>query len=162
MLENSYDATGIKFGIVTSKFLKKYSDSLKDKNTVASTAINIFKQESISLVDYSYVDGLTVDEVLVMGDIQANDSILVCAYSSIYWLNPNTNDNLKSFNILKIYAIRRNKDNHTQLLDRVIEEVMLDNYESVDRIGQRVTECFLQRYRYGSKEEVNKVLSKDK
>lgn len=160
MLENSYDASGIKFGIMLSPELHSKSKMIKSL-FAANNAKKVYKlmgeiisKPPISIIDFSDVDGLTVDEVSKMStENQANGYIVFVIYS-----------NMKSggrviYNGIDTYTfISVNEDLRNMPIDKAVASYYINCYSELDEGIKKKVNCFLQRYLYGTKERTDQVL----
>ena len=65
------------------------------------------------------------------------------------------NEKYNDINILSKIIVNRNDLNKNTTIDKEVEKIM-NSYNS----NNRIVNCFLERYRYGSKDKVDKVLKK--
>ena len=158
MLENSYDALGIKFGIIISPFFNDCSKELE----------SIEKQEEIlresmwkaHIVDFNDVDGLTLDEVLkISPKKQANNVIVFVIYNGIEYEVAQGTRKQVEIGDMHSYFIKKNKENCNQQIDDVISNWIIDElYQKADDNLKKYFNCFLQRYKYGTKKRTDEVL----
>lgn len=160
MLENSYDAKGIKFAIFMSCKLPKYSKVFAGDNTDACFEImqKLVAHFCADFVDFDNFDGLTVGEIQQMGKLlQAQSTIIFVSYTGF-----ETNhimQNMLSLGNVHIDYIQCTDENKNKPIDEVIVEEYLSKYdENNSPKKNRYIKCFLQRYRYGTKERTDEVL----
>ena len=68
------------------------------------------------------------------------------------------NEKYNDINILSKIIVNRNDLNKNTTIDKEVEKIMMNPYNSIN--NRIVNNCFLERYRYGSKDKVDKVLEK--
>ena len=66
------------------------------------------------------------------------------------------NEKYNDINILSKIIVNRNDLNKNTTIDKEVEKIM----NSCNSNNNRIFNCFLERYRYGSKDKVDKVLEK--
>ena len=66
------------------------------------------------------------------------------------------NEKYNDINILSKIIVNRNDLNKNTTIDKEVEKIM----NSYNSNNNRIVNCFLERYRYGSKDKVDKVLEK--
>ena len=66
------------------------------------------------------------------------------------------NEKYNDINILSKIIVNRNDLNKNTTIDKEVEKIM----NSYNSNNNRIVNCFLERYRYGSKDKVDKVLKK--
>jgi len=157
MLDNTYDAPGIKFGILISTDFPHMDDQVFKKNDLEAieNQIKIFNNKNCNILDFSKIDGLTIDEILNHNRIQLKNTIIVIAYTEMSYTNI-FNEKYNDINILSKIIVNRNDLNKNTTIDEEVEKIM----NSYNSNNNRIFNCFLERYRYGSKDEVDKVLKK--
>ena len=69
------------------------------------------------------------------------------------------NEKYNDISILSKIIVNRNDLNKNTTIDKEVEKIM-NSYNSNNRNVNRIFNCFLERYRYGSKDKVDKVLEK--
>ena len=82
MLDNTYDASGINFGILISTDFPSIDDQVFKKNDLEAIANQIDKicnNKNCNILDFSKIDGLTIDEILNHNRIQLKNTIIVIA-----------------------------------------------------------------------------------
>ena len=67
------------------------------------------------------------------------------------------NEKYNDINILSKIIVNRNDLNKNTTIDKEVENILMNSYNSNNN---RIVNCFLERYRYGSKDKVDKVLKK--
>ena len=158
MLENSYDVPGIKFGILLSPDLHSNGRILKNSNNarfVCEIMDEIFSSKSTAIIDFSYVDGLTIGEVAEMNKAnQAKDCIVFVAYS-----NMKEGEKVRYNYVYDYLFIDVNQKLYNIPIDKAIENhYMTTNYSEQDEKTNRIINCFLQRYNYGTKEKTDEKI----
>ena len=160
MLENSYDLSGIKFAIIMSCNFPKYSKVLAGADMDASFGViqKAVEYSNADFVDFENFDGLTIGEILKMGkDMQAKSTIVFASYSGF-----KTNHqlpNMLSLDNLSIEYIQCTDENKDRPIDEVIAEKYFSQYDETKFPKKcRKIKCFLQRYKYGTKERTDEVL----
>lgn len=158
MLENSYDVPGIKFGILLSPDLHSNGRILKNSNNarfVHGIMDKIFSSKSMAIIDFSYVDGLTIGEVSEMNKAnQAENCIVFVVYSNM------KEEGKVRYNYVYDYLfIDVNQKLCNIPIDKAIENhYMTTNYSEQDEETKRIINCFLQRYNYGTKEKTDEKI----
>ena len=157
MLENSYDVPGIKFGILLSPDLHSNGRILKNSNNarfVHGIMDKIFSSKSMAIIDFSYVDGLTIGEVSEMNKAnQAENCIVFVVYSNM------KEEGKVRFNYVYDYLfIDVNQKLCNIPIDKAIENHYMTNYSEQDEQTKKIVNCFLQRYRYGTKERTDEKI----
>ena len=66
------------------------------------------------------------------------------------------NEKYNDISILSKIIVNRNDLNKNTTIDKEVEKIM----NSYNSNNNRIVNCFLERYRYGSKDKVDKVLKK--
>ena len=158
MKENSYDAKELRFGIIVSEYLSLNRKGLKDipKDDYNKFIEELFKMK-LEVIDFDNIDGLTIGEIReVASKILPEDMIVFIMYNKVEWNFNNTkNTNISS----KQTIIIRFEDFDDNLkIDDIITGNILNNYESYNYTTKKYAKCFLERYKYGNKEETDKKL----
>lgn len=161
MLIDSYDATGIKFGILmTDGFLTDYYDYVfkgEDLDKINEAANELILNNK-AIIDFNEFDGLTTEEVYKIMKYSHNTPLIFVVYSGFETIDSLNQRNVCN-GILYKYIIRGVKYKDS-LIDEDIEEIMVKNYQSYDRNEKRLVNCFLQRYRYGTKEKTDEAIKR--
>ena len=164
MLENSYDATGIRFGIAISSDLPRYSDMINsyDTDLVFETLDKIMSDiYEIRFVDFSQVDGLKIREVLdVTKPVQARNAFIFVVYNSVEHLaiGKVSGQQITCNLYVRQNIIFNNIEDKETTIDKKIEKYIIENYDNSDEETKRWMRCFLQRYRYGTQEKTNEFI----
>jgi len=159
MLNNTYDASSLNFGILVSKDFPNIDDSIfliNNENNL-NAVNNAITMEGTSFLDFKYVDGLTLNQILSCQNINFKSTIIFVAYNTMK-LNTVSIEKIEnnSYNYVLYYIIISTDNNRgNERIDEVIERVMLNNYKNKDNDIKRIMKCFLERHRYGSKEETD-------
>ena len=158
MLDNTYDAPGINFGILISTDFPSIDEQVFKKNDLEAieNQIKIFNNKNCNILDFSKIDGLTIDEILKHNRIQLKNTIIVIAYTEMSYTN-RFNEKYNNISILSKIIVNRNDLNKNTTIDKEVEKILMNSYNSNN---SRIVNCFLERYRYGSKDKVDKVLKK--
>ena len=159
MLDNTYDAPGINFGILISTDFPSMDDQVFKKNDLEAidNQINIIlNNKNFYIIDFSKIDGLTIDEILNHNKFQSKNAIIVIAYTEMSYTN-RFNEKYNDISILSKIIVNRNDLNKNTTIDKEVEKILMNSYNSNNN---RIVNCFLERYRYGSKDKVDKVLKK--
>ena len=164
MLENSYDATGIKFGIIISSELPEYSDLINsnDIDLVTQTLEKVISNcEKVRFIDFSQIDGLKVKEVLELtSGVQLKDAFIFTAYNNFKHSAIDLGygqSNGRNY-IRKTILFDKCERYKEMTIDKKIEEYIIENYDNSDEDEKRWMRCFLQRYRYGTQEKTNEFI----
>ena len=163
MLENSYDASGIKFGILLSKVLSFKTVIFKKENDeiINNTIKEILKSNNYSIIDFNEIDGLSLDEILRLDSVQAKNMITFIAYNEVkYEIGNSDVKRLETSRCFKYFAfVKRTNENKNNLIDKEVEKIMLHDYQDSNTESRNVIKCFLQRHRYGTKENTNNAIN---
>ena len=159
MKNNTYDAPGYKYGfmIVPDDDIRKETNLAFGKCKNMEEAINVFGEKIMSnalLCDFKQIDGLTFEELFDFPVF--NEKILIfCIYDQL------DVDNHKYNNILGIEFISTDYiDDKKEKVDDYLSSYLEDIYHFRPPRIQDYIKGYLERYKYGSKEEVDKVLRK--
>ena len=160
MLNNTYDASGIQFGILLSRKFPYFNDSifLNDYGIINQKAVfDVINMEGISILEFKYVDGLALNEINNGNNYIFKNTILFVVYNKILFNTASKEliENITDNNILYYIIISIDKSNENKRIDEIVEEVMLNNYHKQNEKVQRIMRCFLERHRYGSKEKTD-------
>ena len=159
MLDNTYNASGLNFGILVSKIFPNIDDSifLNNNGNNQNAVHNVITMEGTSFLDFKYVDGLTLNQILRCQDINFKSTIIFIAYNTMMLNTASIEkiDNITYNGVLYYIIISAGKSTENERIDEVIEKVMLNNYEKKDNDIKRIMRCFLERHRYGSKEKTD-------
>ncbi len=164
MLENSYDATGIKFGIIISSELPEYSDLINsnDIDLVTQTLEKVISNcEKVRFIDFSQIDGLKVKEVLELtSGFQFKDAFIFTAYNNFKHSAIDLGyGQINGRNYIRKTILFDNCERYKEMtIDKKIEEYIIENYDNSDEDEKRWMRCFLQRYRYGTQEKTNEFI----
>ena len=160
MLDNTYDAPGINFGILISTDFPSIDDQVFKKNdleAIEKQFDKILNNKNFYIIDFSKIDGLTIDEILNHNKLQSKNAIIVIAYTEMSYTDI-YNQKYTDISILSGIIVNRNDLNKNTTIDKEVEKIMMNSYNSIN--NRVVNYCYLERYRYGSKDEVDKVLKK--
>lgn len=160
MLNNSYDASGYHFGIATSTRLQELEDvsggpivSLQDRAKIMSIL------ETAEFVDFSNIDGLTMGEITSCYTKESN-VILFVMWEAIRIRDMDRDTLMENKNVSYRMVFHSNILNRDMPFDEVVESHLLSFFPQYDQDIEKRAKCFLQRYRYGTKEETDKRLEK--
>lgn len=157
MLENSYDVPGIKFGILLSPDLHSNGRILKNSNNVrfvCEIMDEIISSKKTAIIDFSNLDGLTIGEVAEMSrENQAKDCIVFVVYS-----NMKEGEKVIYNHIYTYLFIDVNQKLCNIPIDKAIENHYMTNYSEQDDETKRIINCFLQRYKYETKERTDEKI----
>jgi len=159
MLDNTYDASGINFGILMSTDFPSIDEQVFKKNDLEALKNQIDKilnNNNCYILDFSKIDGLTIDEILNHNKLQSKNAIIVIVYTEMSYTN-RYNEKYNDISILGKIIVNRNDLNKNTTIDKEVEKTLMNSYNSNN---SRIVNCFLERYRYGSKDKVDKVLEK--
>ena len=159
MLDNTYDAPGINFGILISTDFPSIDEQVFKKNdleAIKNQIDKILNNNNYYILDFSKIDGLTIDEILNHNKLQSKNAIIVIAYTEMSYTNI-YNQKYTDISILGKIIVNRNDLNKNTTIDKEVEKTLMNSYNSNN---SRIVNCFLERYRYGSKDKVDKVLEK--
>ncbi len=158
MKNDSYDAKGIKFGFLTipnftdkidtDELLAKCKD-LKDIERVLNKQL-----KGILIADFNNFDGLTFEELFDF-NVFNEEYIFFVVYSCINCYDYITN------NVLNVEVLSRTDiSNLDQTVDSYLADYLTDIYNNRPERMQQFIKAFLERYKYSSKENVDKVIKK--
>ena len=77
-------------------------------------------------------------------------------YNRVDYLTNNSKNT--SISIKHTIIIERDKFKKNKRIDEIITDTILTNYSSYDDNLRKYANCFLERYRYGTKEETDKKI----
>ena len=158
MLENSYDASGIKFGIIMSmQFRNSFNEFNNDEEKNNASIKKLLYGKNYQIIDFKEIDGLTIEEVLNLNDRQMPDTILFIMYSSVQY-ETSQNVKLNDISNVEIIPIQKTDENKDKQIDEVIINDILKKYDSKDESYKRKVKCFLQRYKYQTKAKTDKII----
>ena len=166
MLENSYDALGYQFGIVAvseEEIQKEMSENAKNLTMDWVEFVNkLIHRKILSIVDFKYVDGLTLKEYRSFNRFN-DDILLFVMYDKIFKFNAPMES--ESGPVAQEHCIRKILPVYLSLfytentsIDNIIASELLGAIENQDEQGKKRAKCFLQRYKYGTKERTDEVL----
>lgn len=129
-----------------------YKDIFKENNLelIEKVANEIFSHNN-TIIDFSAFDGLTIEEVYKIMGYSYDIPIIFVIYNSFESIN-SFNQKITYNGILYKLIIRGFKDKDN-LIDEEVEETIIKNYQSFNKATKKHVNCFLQRYRYGTKEK---------
>lgn len=159
MKENSYDGKGLKFGILVSELFplnkKSSEEGLKEDNYLQY--IQELLKRKIQLIDFDSIDGLTIEEIEeLFQKILPENLIIFMMYNKVDYFTNNSKNT--SISLKHTIVIERDKFRKDKRIDEIIEDTIFKNYSSYDDNLRKYANCFLERYRYGTKEETDKKI----
>ena len=146
MLDNTYDIPGMKFYLAFSKTNGKI-----DKANISS---KYFKDDFVK-IDFENVDGLRIDTI--QQGIYLNRLYVI----GISCLDGYKHDGEKNFELslcMLMWPIDSTYVNGSKTIEEVCEDIIKDKWSSSDADERQAARCFLQRYRYGTKEKTDAKL----
>ena len=162
MLNNTYDALGYRYGILAT--------NKEDIQEIISENANNEKMDWIRLiqtmanngdliiVDFEDVDGLTLKEFKEYKMFN-NDLLLFVMYDKACTRDESQNHK-DEFCIRHTLIQSLDLFSDNMNIDDVITTALLHLYNTQDELTKRRTKCFLERYKYGTKEATNNAISK--
>ena len=164
MLEDTYDYSNIKFGIVVSPKLPGYSEKLATGNIEEQKEIlnKLLESNETHIIDYKEFDGLNIDEILKTGSqMQAEKTIILIAYNG-FEINCNSGGTKKYFGEINPFFIQYDGTpksiDLTSLLSSEFSWQLSKRHDFGSTYTKRLR-CFLQRYVYGTHEKASKELN---
>ena len=165
MLNNTYDVSGYRYGILATKNKNVQKLISENANNEAMDWISLIKvmveNNDLILIDFSDVDGLTLKELKDYKIIN-NDLLLFVMYDKAC-----VNDNNPSHT--DEFIIRHTLISTMDIYDEniPIDDMIIDGLSKcMDNQNESIIKrykCFLQRYKYGTKEKTDeKLFSKKK
>ena len=163
MLDNTYDVSGYRYGVLMypKNFQKQFSEINDDKEDYKETSLPIDGKE---IVSFDNIDGITIKELRSYQDsLLDRDYLLFVMYDSILvsklvdggmYSQPEKKEFNKAI-IRYAYAINI-KDQEDKRVEEVITTHFLETMPLLSQTNQNRALCFLQRYMYGTKEETKK------
>ena len=159
MLENSYIAKGFKYGIVFSPYMEENREELFNKSYEEQA--EMVKSFSLcpgsGIVEFEDADGLSIREVMEMIDYKTLASTLVFVMYKGFKKESGYLKYVKLFPVF-IQCDDENLDTH---IDDVIVNYMLDNYSDDKTEYNEMVKCFLQKYKFKTKERTNVKLKEN-
>ena len=158
MLENSYDALGIRFGIIISPTLRKESKKIKNNIINSEQLINMLSPENTRIIDFDNIDGLTIGQVYdASKENQAEKTIVFATYHRLDLGNGQGTTTIQSLMLISVKEELCDKP-----IDEAIEYDYITRYPNASEKEKKQIRCFLQRYRYGTKEKTDEKLKEYK
>ena len=162
MLNNTYDASGYRYGIFatnSSEVQRIISENSENESAVYWMAIfeRMGNSNKLIIIDFEDIDGLTIEELRTF-EMVNNDVLFFVMYD-----RTNINDGIKGhsneFKIRNIFCCKMNKYPESMPIDDMIVEELFKNEKE---LTNKRTKCFLQRYKCGTKEETDKMILQKK
>ena len=169
MLEESFDIKANRFGLLLCNdqmYNRKMEDIIEgirennltqsDINKMICTMTSIAMNDGGIIVDFDEVDGLLMKDLKGF-DAVNNRFVLFVTYDKVSGFNAHGDERWQlriKDSLVFLYA---DKDLDTSV-DDMITEYYLKNYEKFPKEQQRGARCFLQRYKYGTKEKTDEKL----
>lgn len=157
MTEDTYNASGYKFGLlIVPKKIQRYEIDLALADCESFEELTkVYRQEILKcsdIVDFNSIDGITFQELYDF-DVFNKDYLFFVVYNQICL------DNFKTNMIVFTELIEKSviKDME-QATDDFFANYLIEKYNFRDAKTQKYIRVFLERYKYPSKEKVDKVL----
>ena len=159
MLENSYDASGIKFGMLFSPTLPGSGDEILKENLGGkSETIEKICVDGSNFIEFSNFDGLTPTDALnICPTLQSDKVLILVVYNSMKLPNCNGGED-NYIRVVDWIPIIVNDRTCNVPIDQYIVNHYLRNYSKLGCEGKKQARCFLQRYKYGTKEWTDEIL----
>ena len=159
MQEKTYDIPGLKFGLLISDKFPKIDDSIfKTDPEKSADVVNRLLNQSPQIIDFKEIEGLTIDQILDHKRFQFKNTVIIVAYTNMVYKG---NNGYTAIETIPRYALilDRKEQYKDEPIDITIERTFLDNYSNASKETKKYMRCFLERYRYGDKKEVKKIIA---
>ena len=159
MKENSYDGKELKFGILVSELFSLKQRNLEDfsKDIDYKKYVQELIKTKIQLIDFDDIDGLTIEELeeLLPKNLPEN-LIIFMMYNKVDYFRNNSKNT--SVSLKHTIVIERDKFRKDKRIDEIITDTIFRDYSSYNENLKKYANCFLERYRYGTKEETDQKI----
>lgn len=159
MKENSYDGKELKFGILVSELFSLKQRNLEDfsKDIDYKKYVQELIKTKIQLIDFDDIDGLTIEELeeLLPKNLPEN-LIIFMMYNKVDYFSNNSKNT--SVSLKHTIVIERDKFRKDKRIDEIITDTIFRDYSSYNENLKKYANCFLERYRYGTKEETDQKI----
>ena len=160
MLNNTYDASGYRYGILATRnddIQRKMSENAHNEEMDWNQLIRIMIDSgNLTIIDFEDIDGLTLKELKNYKTIN-KDILLFVMYDRTNirekWPRQTDEFNIRSTIIKSLSSYPENIT-----IDDIMEEVLYKYVDDTDDFINKRIKCFLQRYKYGTKEETDKKI----
>lgn len=174
MLEESFDVKANRFGLLlcnNQMYNRRAEDIIEGirENTLTKSDINemicritsIAMNDGGTIVDFDEVDGLLMKDLKDFDTVN-NQFVLLVIYDKLSGFNAH-GDERWQLKIKDSLVFLYTDDDLDTSIDNMIAGYYLNSYEKLSKEQQREARCFLQRYKYGTKEKTDeKLFSKEK
>lgn len=152
MKPNTYDVPAYRFALVKFKNdMLRYTTDIKEIcNALRMNSNDFF------LIPFEQVDGLTGNEVKDLLNQNYSTVMLIC-----YNYCSNENESPKQLYINIILTVGPILLDDAKPIDKQFEEVMIANYDKSLNYSKAIR-CFLERYQYSNREDVDLALRRTK
>jgi len=158
MPDDTYDIPGLKFGLLISDEFPKIDDSIFKTNPEKSTdVVNKLLDQRTQIIDFKEIEGLTIDEILAHKKFQFKNTVVIVAYTNMVYKAHNgytVIDTTLRFSLI----LDRREQYKDESIEKIIERTFLEDYSNASKETKKYMKCFLERYRYVDKKEVEKII----
>ena len=167
MLDNTYDATGYNFGVLLTGY-EKLNNKMKQKikhipeYQWGVSFGEIISNSDMKIIDFSEIDGLTINDLKAF-PIFNNEVLIFIMYDKVELKNRSLHHSeeeryIKKTNISEYEIFDLNSyERYTKIDDMIAERLVYKLLEKSNNY-QRRAKCFLQRYKYGTKEKTDEKI----
>ncbi|MBR3211171.1 MAG: hypothetical protein IKF71_04470 [Bacilli bacterium] len=149
---DTYNTEAFKFGVVSldninMENVHKIEKAMEESKTLKS----VLSEERI--IDFSQVDGLTLEELSTYPSIMFKDSVYFVMYDHI----PNSG---KKQIIRYIIPIEKTEQSKEKPIDEAVLDYFERNYSNLGNSERARAHCFMERYKYGTKKATNEHIQR--
>ncbi len=159
MQENTYDIPGLKFGLLISDEFPKQDDSIfKTDPEKSADVVNQLLNRRPQIIDFKEIAGFTIGEILDHKKFQFKNTVVIVAYTNMVYKGHNGHTVIET---IPRYALilDRKEQYKDESIEITIERTFLENYSNASKKTKKYMRCFLERYRYGDKKEIKKIIA---
>ena len=158
MPEDTYDIPGLKFGLLISNKFPKTDDSIfKTDPEKSADVVNQLLDQSTRIIDFKGIAGFTIDEILEHKKFQFENTVIIVAYTNMVYKDHNGYTGIDT--VLRFSLILGRKEQYKdEPIEAIIEKTFLEDYSNASKETKKYMKCFLERYRYGDKKGVKKII----
>ena len=167
MLENTYDATGYNFGILLTTCenlhnkMERIIRHIPEYQWEVSFG-ELLSNSNMKIIDFSEIDGLTIND-LKNFPVFNNSVLIFIMYDEVELKNRSLHHSeeeryIKKTNISESEIFDLDSYKKDTQIDDMIVERLLGNINKKSNNYQRRAKCFLQRYKYGTKEKTDEKI----
>ena len=163
MLDNTYQATGYKYGVMVypDKHTQLYEDILEKTPKTKEESLRVSEN---NVLNYEALDGLSLKELKSYKELLFKQNYLLFVMYDEITIKELRNDNMYEKPSLEtrdipfiryIQAIDLKEHKNDEPIDQIIKNQIENNLEQLNPANRRRALGFLEQYIYGSKEETN-------